>query len=164
MEGEDNSNKSEGKEYVLGGSAAELERIEAMHESTVTYIGRLFSAPVDFRREKLRVLDSGTAGGMCSPVLTISPQLFPRCCTATTNRSPFIPPYFTVSLLARLQYICGVIGGRDKRLVRSTPPMQLTQVRPSLSVGSTSRRLGNTDHFSVQTIHSVIFLQNETLS
>ncbi|KAH8888274.1 hypothetical protein GQ53DRAFT_826418 [Thozetella sp. PMI_491] len=50
-------------QYVLGDSSAELDRIKAIHESTVDYLGKLVLAPVDFTSSSLRILDSGTAGG-----------------------------------------------------------------------------------------------------
>ncbi|KAJ4391002.1 hypothetical protein N0V93_004601 [Gnomoniopsis smithogilvyi] len=49
--------------YLLGGSSAELERIDGIHESTVNYMGKLLLAPIDFQSRRLRILDSGTAGG-----------------------------------------------------------------------------------------------------
>lgn len=50
-------------EYLLGGSSEELDRINGIHESTVDHMGKLLLAPVDFGSSRLRILDSGTAGG-----------------------------------------------------------------------------------------------------
>ncbi|KAJ4357169.1 uncharacterized protein N0V89_001744 [Didymosphaeria variabile] len=53
-------------EYILGGSATELDRIHGFHDSTVDHIGKLVLAPVDFVASggrRLRILDSGTAAG-----------------------------------------------------------------------------------------------------
>ncbi|KAF2728902.1 S-adenosyl-L-methionine-dependent methyltransferase [Polyplosphaeria fusca] len=53
-------------EYILGGSATELDRIHGFHDSTVDHIGKLVLAPVNFAASsgrRLRILDSGTAAG-----------------------------------------------------------------------------------------------------
>ncbi|OTB04082.1 hypothetical protein M426DRAFT_262554 [Hypoxylon sp. CI-4A] len=49
--------------YVLGGSSEELDRICGIHETIASHIGTVLLAPVDFFTSRLRVLDSGTAGG-----------------------------------------------------------------------------------------------------
>lgn len=71
-----------GKEdpYVMGHNSAEMKRLAAQHEWIKASMGSLLHCPVNYKKESMRVLDSGTADGMF--VLFFPVHVPPRKCGA----------------------------------------------------------------------------------
>jgi len=51
------------KGYVMGHDNAEVERLSAQHEWIKASMGNLIHCPVNYKKENMRILDSGTADG-----------------------------------------------------------------------------------------------------
>ena len=59
------NDKPKDDQYFMHVYAPELERLKYQHKVLTDHFGTLVLAPVDLSKPGLRILDSGTADGVC---------------------------------------------------------------------------------------------------